>query len=275
MAGPIIKTGSDGGSWVSRSPIIQTSAPATVPTSLADGLPSVPNATQSGRFLTPSAPLRDSPLPASPTSPNLHKTGSRVVHAASAPPEMAEPFRRISQNISPPHASTFEEKLAFRLDRNAPARAVRVPDTVVENSQSPPEDSADETASRLANLSLGRETPFAHSEGRPQPQPVQRQPDSILNSPADRIPSPSSRASWGTSFPVVWIRVQPLPFTRTRHLRNPWNADREVKVSRDGTELEPSIGRQLLAQWDGLPTTPPLPQPKKGANPRNASSRRG
>jgi hypothetical protein len=45
---------------------------------------------------------------------------------------------------------------------------------------------------------------------------------------------------WGQPFKIQWIRVGSLPFSRTRHLRNPWNADREVKVSRDGTEVEPS-----------------------------------
>lgn len=40
-------------------------------------------------------------------------------------------------------------------------------------------------------------------------------------------------------FKVQWIRTGSLPFSRVRHLRNPWNADRPVKVSRDGTEVEP------------------------------------
>jgi hypothetical protein len=41
-------------------------------------------------------------------------------------------------------------------------------------------------------------------------------------------------------FQLQWVKVAPLSFFRTRHLRNPWNGDREVKVSRDGTEVEPS-----------------------------------
>ena len=44
----------------------------------------------------------------------------------------------------------------------------------------------------------------------------------------------------GREFAIQWVKIGPLPFTRTRHLRNPWNADREVKISRDGTEVEPS-----------------------------------
>jgi hypothetical protein len=48
-----------------------------------------------------------------------------------------------------------------------------------------------------------------------------------------------SPEDWGLSFKIEWIRVGTLPFHRLRSLRNPWNADREVKVSRDGTEIEP------------------------------------
>jgi hypothetical protein len=59
----------------------------------------------------------------------------------------------------------------------------------------------------------------------------------------------SSRA-----FKVEWIRIQRLSFQRTRHIRNPWNEDLEVKLSRDGTELEPSAGKFLLEQWDNIPT---------------------
>lgn len=45
--------------------------------------------------------------------------------------------------------------------------------------------------------------------------------------------------SKGLAFRIEWVKVGSLPFARTRMLRNPWNNDREVKVSRDGTEVEP------------------------------------
>lgn len=44
----------------------------------------------------------------------------------------------------------------------------------------------------------------------------------------------------GRPFKLQWLKVGRVPFNQTRQLRNPWNADREVKVSRDGTEVEPS-----------------------------------
>jgi hypothetical protein len=66
---------------------------------------------------------------------------------------------------------------------------------------------------------------------------------------------------WGQSFKVEWVRTERLSFYRTRHIRNPWNQDREVKVSRDGTELEPTIGQQLLDVWDMLEPSPPPRSP--------------
>lgn len=43
------------------------------------------------------------------------------------------------------------------------------------------------------------------------------------------------------SFKVEWVRIGELSFSSIKHLRNPWNQDKEVKVSRDGTELEPGM----------------------------------
>ncbi len=71
----------------------------------------------------------------------------------------------------------------------------------------------------------------------------------------ERLENKESRAegeTWGESFKVEWICTERLPFFRTRHLRNPWNKDREVKVSRDGTELEPLVGQQLIDEWQKL-----------------------
>lgn len=55
----------------------------------------------------------------------------------------------------------------------------------------------------------------------------------------------ASGQTLGRPFRIEWISTQRVPFYRTRGLRNPWNANREVKVARDGTEVEPSVGRKL------------------------------
>jgi hypothetical protein len=52
--------------------------------------------------------------------------------------------------------------------------------------------------------------------------------------------------SWGKPFKIEWISTNRVPFYRTRGLRNPWNANREVKIARDGTELETSVGARLV-----------------------------
>lgn len=56
--------------------------------------------------------------------------------------------------------------------------------------------------------------------------------------------------TFGKPFKISWQSTERLPFYRTRGLRNPWNANREVKIARDGTELEPTVGRKLLGMFE-------------------------
>ncbi|KAK6393805.1 hypothetical protein LTR65_002182 [Meristemomyces frigidus] len=60
---------------------------------------------------------------------------------------------------------------------------------------------------------------------------------------------------WGRQFQIEWVSTSRLPFFRTRGLRNPWNANREIKIARDGTELEPSVGRRLVQMFQWPPPT--------------------
>ena len=50
----------------------------------------------------------------------------------------------------------------------------------------------------------------------------------------------------GRPFRIQWLSTERVPFHRTRGLRNPWNANRGVKIARDGTEIEPNVGAQLV-----------------------------
>ncbi|KAK1140633.1 hypothetical protein N8T08_010030 [Aspergillus melleus] len=52
--------------------------------------------------------------------------------------------------------------------------------------------------------------------------------------------------SIGRPFRIQWLSTERVPFHRTRGLRNPWNANREIKIARDGTEIEPSVGARLI-----------------------------
>jgi hypothetical protein len=58
--------------------------------------------------------------------------------------------------------------------------------------------------------------------------------------------SGSIRDRDGRVFAIEWLSTTRVPFYRTRGLRNPWNNNKEVKIARDGTEVEPSVGRSLL-----------------------------
>ncbi|KAM4050942.1 3'-5' RNA helicase YTHDC2 isoform 2-T5 [Anomaloglossus baeobatrachus] len=56
--------------------------------------------------------------------------------------------------------------------------------------------------------------------------------------------------SLGGVFKLEWIRKESVPFQHTHHLLNPWNDNKKVQISRDGQELEPQVGEQLLLLWD-------------------------
>ncbi|PFH57399.1 hypothetical protein XA68_15114 [Ophiocordyceps unilateralis] len=64
--------------------------------------------------------------------------------------------------------------------------------------------------------------------------------------------------TWGKPFKLEWLSISRLPFYRTRGLRNPWNSNREVKIARDGTELEPSVGRRLIGLFNRVQSPGPV-----------------
>ncbi|XP_029837863.2 YTH domain-containing protein 1 isoform X2 [Ixodes scapularis] len=57
-------------------------------------------------------------------------------------------------------------------------------------------------------------------------------------------PGLSARALGGV-FHVDWICRRELPFTKTTHLYNPWNEGKQVKIGRDGQEIEPRVAEEL------------------------------
>ena len=65
-----------------------------------------------------------------------------------------------------------------------------------------------------------------------------------MEGPADEVEAEGQ--SFGKPFRIQWLSTSRVPFHRTRGLRNPWNANREVKIARDGTEIEPTVGRKLV-----------------------------
>jgi len=51
----------------------------------------------------------------------------------------------------------------------------------------------------------------------------------------------------GRPFGIQWLSQARVPFSRTRGLRNPWNGNKEVKIARDGIELEHDVGKRLVS----------------------------
>ncbi|GBE85202.1 hypothetical protein SCP_0703880 [Sparassis crispa] len=206
-------------------------------------------------------PKYDSPQPVSPPGPPAapYDEGAtpRSVDAPmpastvlSAPAELQQPHHRLSrfapapgmpQSLDtrrpppppPPPEDTFE------LDSSAPYRAMR---GHAASAVTDPSSSGSSSSSML-------DSPPPELGLDPSPRPLGSVREEESEGPA-----------WGESFKVEWLRTERLPFYRTRQLRNPWNHDREVKVSRDGTELEPSVGQALLDEWD-RPDPPPPPSP--------------
>ncbi|KKA28360.1 hypothetical protein TD95_000191 [Thielaviopsis punctulata] len=50
----------------------------------------------------------------------------------------------------------------------------------------------------------------------------------------------------GKPFTLRWLSTTRVGFQRTRGLANAWNGNREVKIARDGTEIEPEAGARLV-----------------------------
>ena len=56
-------------------------------------------------------------------------------------------------------------------------------------------------------------------------------------------------------FSLEWLSTRRIPFYQTRGLRNVFNMNREVKIARDGTELDPRVGRRLMEMFMHSPGT--------------------
>ncbi|KAL5604047.1 hypothetical protein BROUX41_002039 [Berkeleyomyces rouxiae] len=56
--------------------------------------------------------------------------------------------------------------------------------------------------------------------------------------------------AFGKPFKLDWLSTAKVPFHHTKGILNAWNGNRDVKIARDGTEIEPSAGFKLLALFE-------------------------
>jgi len=261
MAGPIQQS-EDRVPWASRP-----ASPASAPLSRVSMLgevkgnvsPSLPESTVEGHqalcnTLSPEEGLAVEQSPESTSCPPEGPSFGRVL-ASSAPAKLDGydpdiPHSAKFTNTDLPHAHIPFKSFSLELD--APYRAMRdTPDQHIYEGAHP-----SDTVSPREHEVLERSRDAVLKT-------VTEEPAKLSDGPKD------TSEVWGRPFCVDWICTAHLPFIRTRHLRNPWNHSREVKVSRDGTELEPSIGQQLLEEWDK-----PLPSPLDDPVASSRSTRR-
>jgi len=244
MAGPI-RHGEGNVSWTSR---VRTGAhspttsypPVTQSTSIV--------ARSEGQLLT-HGPIYDSPevLRNEPATSTItqHDGQTSELRAASpshfqtAPAELDRPEtsplpeRAPSVKFSLDHHQRRQHRAAksgFHLDPEAPFRAMRghAVASALEGNRGEGE-----------TLELTNDSPKEGGEEQ-----------SELETSDGQAPKPSP--TWGDCFKVEWIERRKIAFHKTRHLRNAWNKGREIKVSRDGTELESCVGKRLLEEWGEL-----------------------
>ncbi|TFY65816.1 hypothetical protein EVG20_g5272 [Dentipellis fragilis] len=203
--------------------------------------------------------IDESPVPVSvardrpPMVTQKHRSGQPF----SAPPEPHQPHRKLTVN-TPQIGYSLDRGIppglprGFELDSKAPLQALKHKS----------EDVLGHTPTSDARKEHSAPVPVTSSL-----RPVQEVAESLQTpSPAPPPEQQQEGAVWGEAFPIQWIRTDRLPFNRTRRFRNPWNHGREVKVSRDGTELEPSVGKALLEEWNRPAPSPPT-SPVGGSRP--------
>lgn len=227
MAGPV-RQGEQRVSWAQRTES-SSSPPSSLSSVTGRKSDTIPEETQENKddsppYFSPGEHrlVDESPLPLSAGASSL----PRQPFASSAPAELNNQHKKMSI-LTPPLKHSLDIQLKqtnFKLDDTGPIKALK-----------------------------NRSTSDVASDNSPVSA---RTTHSILQSVVEEVESPEKAVEreegWGDTFRIDWISTNRLPFYRIRHIRNPWNHDREVKVSRDGTELEPSVGQQLIDEWEQL-----------------------
>lgn len=99
-------------------------------------------------------------------------------------------------------------------------------------------------AARCASTEYASSGRIVIDEGRDS---VFWESDGIIDSnPDEVIDEVTSSPCTSRSTKIHWMCTRRTPFYKVRGLRNPWNDNQHIKVARDGTEIEPNVGKQLI-----------------------------
>jgi hypothetical protein len=129
---------------------------------------------------------------------------------------------------------TEDESLSMEMESQTSLATVETEE--VEVAQTPATSTV--PAGRIIRDSVHRTVSWeVNSSGAEEHQTTRTDADT------DAIPmTPSTRRP----FRVQWQSTNRVPFHRTLGLCNLWNANRKVKICRDGTEVEPQVGKVLI-----------------------------
>ena len=217
-------------------------------------------AVMAGAIADGHASRKDADMPAAaPSDPGDHSTEFVAEPTSLAPSDAYNKLRRGVQEEastrSPAasddgHHSSFtsttpsmaaEQESVEQLATSAMIHNLRLDVHASQDEET--QDTPEQGTSRAAEPSASRgaqedDTPTREMQNEAQEAPA---PETEKEEP--------NRVVTGRPFPIHWIITRPLPFTEVQHLRNPWRDNRLIKVSRDGTELEPRTGQELLKVW--------------------------
>lgn len=215
------------------------------------------------RFELPPHDTSPTQIPMSPFESHLRKWDSKIDHAVATEPgatsQLTSALQAVKEEDSAPSASSatpsssssFSPAIA---DEIAESFLLRSPPLVPVPSSSPSQSPLSPSTTKVGSASSGSMSLSSGATVFSDPStpitPKSSGPATGSGGDSSQANFDNTKSQWGTPFRVRWIVVRGLPFHSTRMLRNPWNKDREVKVSRDGTELEPFVGRALLDLWD-------------------------
>ena len=257
MAGPVRRGGQSIHWATSPPPRSNLQSPTTSTTS--SRLSSIPNYFSPGDHrLVDNSPLPDDNLQAkTPTdSQQQHLRQQEAQYNQSAPGMLERQYNFLSMKTPEKKLSLDQQQRRFKASKNlpsptqkdsfeldplAPVRAMR---PLTGGGGGKPAGSTP-----LHSLEIVEERAEEPEDVVVHPEPTAT---TTSHQQQQQQEEGKNEDSWGDCFAVEWISTRKLPFNRTRHIRNPWNHDREVKVSRDGTELEPTVGQKLLDEWDKL-----------------------